>query len=386
MYFRVIRAVMIAVLAVGALPTLFSVPAVANEATIEDFMIMDVCTDAQNKILPATAPGMSSCLRHRNVASGEALPYHLHDFPKPNSTACKTRLGSLSKDNIPIVKNGVERIVSFYDRGVDHSCPDAHPDDPTFNQFDGASKEGGSLQYFDKEYGFIMGSWSTVSFSYWRTPLCAVGPDTSQRFMRGWVIAPFKLPPLNAPPGWGTFESKLENGDPNKAKLGCPESFNTQFTSWVRSNFTFKSGVTFDTLISDHYSRASSSKDGPGASEQMERTYWTNEFGLSRWEKWARDDWQHPRNGQSALELGKKLVQSGSCSNPFHLPEHVTPELSTTGSTEQGVYAEVLRNSSTGETHTWYMTLCRDYSNVVLESGMGTVPPWGGVMSDVYWK
>lgn len=360
----------------------------AEEAAdgIRNFLVMNLCTDEKGKVLAGVAPGDAACLHQRNVHPGEALTYHLHDYPSTKARGCKYRLGTLSKDNIPVVIDGVERIVSFYDRGVDHSCPDAAQDDPVFGQFDGSGLEGGSVQYFDRDFGFIMGSWSRVSLSYWLTPQCRESREVSGRFRRGWVIGPSRLPQRGAAPDWGTFQSKIFNGHPAEAAFSaCPDKFNRQWTTWIRSSFTYKSGKSFDTLVSDHYSRTARDGLTPGRSQQMERTYWTDEFGLTRWEKWARADWHHPRNGKSAPELARRLHESGTCSSPYVARGQITPSLASEALAENGAYSMVLTDGS-GERSLWYMTLCRDYTNIIREKGAGRVPPWRQHIPDIYWK
>src|SRR4051794_6100478 len=58
-----------------------SFAAVAAEPSIRSFMIMDVCIGADGKINPTMTPGMAGCTHRRDIAAGEMLPYHLHDFP-----------------------------------------------------------------------------------------------------------------------------------------------------------------------------------------------------------------------------------------------------------------------------------------------------------------
>lgn len=365
-------------------------PEVEGAEGIGSFMVMDVCTDEADRVLPGLAPGMPGCSRPRDIRTGEALPYRLHSFPDPRK-GCKGRLGSIAKENVPTVKNGVTRIVSFYDRGVDRSCPGTKVEDPTFGQRDVGAGEGGSIQWIDADYGFIMGSWSPIALSHWRTPNCRRWPDGSQRFFRGWVIGPAMLPAHGAAPGWGKFETLLENGDPAAVAKGCPESFHSQFTAWWRGDFTFQSGRLLDTFVSEHYSASNDEGTTPGRGKSVERTYWTAEYGLTRWEKWARDDNLHPRNGKSAAVLGAALVRASSCSVPADAPARITPDWET-GPLEVGpdpaapLVAERRRDARTGESHQWILTLCRDYSNVVIEPDGGRVPDWGAALPDAYWK
>ncbi|WP_026868994.1 hypothetical protein [Inquilinus limosus] len=355
----------------------------AESDKLIDFMIMDVCVDQHDRILPGLAPGDADCTRRRNIRAGEAVPYHLHNFGAPGGP-CPQRLGTVSKDNIPIEKRGVTRIVSFYDRGVDHSCPDADPDAPSFGKLD-AGREGGSVQWVDERWGYIMGSWSPVALSYWLTPSCAGAPDTSGRFRYGWVIGPATLPP-EGQGGFEVFQSKLVTAkDGREPEAGCPKRFARPFTMWMRDRFTYKDGRTLDSLISLRFSGSSKDGDGPGRAPQVEITYWTKEFGLTRWEKWARDDWVHPRNRQAAATLGRTLFARDTCSRPYVFRTSPVPGLTIEDSGSKDDYGRVLTDTRTGESHAWHMSLCNDYSNVVKDPDGGLVPPWGQGLSDIFW-
>ncbi|WP_374308558.1 hypothetical protein [Methylocella sp.] len=360
-----------------------SLPAAAQIASndILDFMIMDVCVDAADHILPGVTPYDAACSKRRNIRAGEKIPYHLHDFPAKNA-GCAGRLGAISKDNIPIERDGVTRVVSFYDKGVDHSCPDVAPNAPRFGELESAG-EGGSVQWADDGYGFIMGSWSPVALSSWRTPLCQENPNSSRRFARAWVIGPAKLPPRGVA-GVGVFAAKHESGDPAATAGSCPRAYGRSANVWVRDEVAFKSGHTLEALVSDHFSKDVTSPRGADAM-QIERTYWTKEFGLSRWEKWARADWVHPRSGKSAMDLAQTLYASGMCSDPYMRKRAPSPKL-TIGPAEgapAGVYAQTVTVG--GQSHQWVMTLCRDYTNVVVDENGGLEPKWGEAISPAYW-
>ncbi|WP_395678442.1 hypothetical protein [Inquilinus sp.] len=350
---------------------------------LSDFMIMDVCVDQHDQVLADQVPGDPGCSRRRNIRAGEAIPYHLHNYPRPGGP-CPQRLGTVSKDNIPVTKDGVTRIISFYDRGVDHSCPHTDPDAPSFGKLD-AGREGGSVQWADDRYGYIMGSWSPVALSYWLTPSCEAAPDTSGRFRYGWVIAPATLPPEGSG-GFAVFQSKLVNtrGGAEPA-AGCPKRYNKPFTLWMHDGFTYKSGHAMDSVISMRFSGSSPEGDGPGAATQVEITYWTKEFGLTRWEKWARGDWVHPRSRLAADALGRTLFSSDTCSRPYAFRASPAPGLAISDTEGEGDYSRVLTDTRTGEAQTWHMSLCSDYTNVVKDPQGGLVPPWGQAISDIFW-
>ena len=350
---------------------------------IRAFMVMEVCVDAGDHVRRGLAPTDADCTRRRKIREGEPLPYHLHNFPAAGAP-CRQRLGTVAKDNIPVTKGGVTRIVSFYDQGVDHDCADAAPSDPWFGRSD-PGREGGSVQWADAAFGFIMGSWSPVSPSYLRSPLCADHPDSSRALFRGWVIAPAHVPDITTAIGFGVFPSKLDLGSPAATFGHCPDHFNRGFSTWTRTEAGFRSGLRLEAIVASHYSRADRRGTSPGDSLQLERTYWTREFGLSRWEKWAREDWVHPRSYRPVAELAQALHKGGACGRGLPLRGPIGEALLVAPADTAYRYGERLTDSASGVAHLWFMTLCHDYTNIVRDPDPAP-PVWGGVMDDAYWR
>ena len=350
---------------------------------IRAFMVMEVCVDAADQLRPGLAPGDAACTRRRKIREGEPVPYHLHNFPRADAP-CRFRQGSVSKDNIPVTRNGVTRIVSYYDQGVDHDCPDATPADPAFGQFD-AGREGGSVQWADDSFGFIMGSWSPVSVSYLRSPLCADHPASSQALFRGWVIAPARVTEITAAIGAAVFASKLELGSPAGTFGTCPERYNRGFSTWTRGKVDFHSGLRLEAIVASHYARADRQGGSPGESLQMERTYWTRAFGLTRWEKWGRADWVHPRNHQPAGELARALHAGGACGRGYPMRGSLGESWQVAPADTGDRYGETLADPTAGVVHLWLMTLCQDYTNIVHDADPKP-PVWGAKMDAAYWQ
>jgi hypothetical protein len=117
----------------------------------------------------------------------------------------------------------------------------------------------------------------------------------------------------------------------------------------------------------------------------MERSYWTKEFGFTRWEKWARDDWIHPRSGKKVEDLAPIIVAKGACGKPYSMPASVSPTLGFDPVTDDGSYSQIVRDPKTGETHRWYVSICEDYTNVVKDPESGSPPQWGRQIDDIYW-
>jgi len=351
----------------------------ASANSIYDYMVMDVCVDAGNHIIPGLTPADGQCTRRRKIAPGEPVYYELHNF-RPRARGCAQALGTIAKVNIPVKKAGVTRIVSSYNHNLGAECPDAIS---TGSSMGGGDLSGGaSVQWYDGGFGYIMGSWSPVALSSFVGPLCSAGPSTSMRFARGWVIGPATPPAQPRVYGYVSLASALQTGPPSLA--ACPLLNHAGFTTWVRDTFTFTSGLSLDSIISEHFSRSSDVGDAPGDAEQVERTYWTRAFGLSRWEKWARDDWVNPRTQMTALQQAQAEYRSGNCRTPYSIAATVSPHLAYALTDAPGVFARSIRGPGQTGVHIWYMTLCEDYTNIVKLPGAAK-PTWEGGLRDEYW-
>ncbi len=344
-------------------------PAAAQH--ISDWMVMQVCSDGAGAILPGVVPIDPACTKHRKIGQNETPPYRLRGWPAVDG--CHG--GIVTKWNMPIAKAGVIRIVSVSEQTMEGCEDDATAEDDWF--------KGASIQWFDGGYAFIMGSWSPVGLSSFESPLCQQGAASSHRFFRGWVIAPTVVPQAGIP-GWGVFPSKLLVGKGTPVAGPCPTHYQRGLTMWVMDDVQFR-GPKLRAIVSHHFARADTSGIAPGAAEQVERTYWTREFGLTRWEKWARDDWTNPRSHQPAIVLAKQMFAHGRCSKPYGLPARVTPGLVTEPLLTDGTYSQAFIDPRIGQRHVWYMTLCDDWTNFL------RTPPAPGVnrsagIDPVYWR
>lgn len=372
-----LRATAAAVAVIGV-PLMTAAPAsAASSGAISDFMTMDVCTSPNGAILPGVIPGSTACKAHRDIRPGEQPPYIIGNFPAPKA---KYSVAPVSKVNVPVRKGGNTRITSTTVRGgCDAQSGPADDDDP--------NSSGASIQWYDKGFGFIMGSYSPVALSSFESDNCARNPGSSERFFRGWVIAPAQVPGVGET-GYGAFPSKLHNGKPAAIPGSCSSRYNRGLTTWTVDNFTFKSDRNLLSIISGHFARSSKEQNAPGEAMQLEQTYWTREFGLSRWEKWAREDWVHPRWKKTALELGQKLVSAGRCSRPALKAANYSENMQVSALLpDNAAYSRVITDPQTGEKHTWYMTLCEDYTNAVpAAQTVDYLKPIDSLADDLYWR
>jgi hypothetical protein len=382
---------------------------------ISDFMVMRVCTASSSSgaaILPGVAPGDTACVYSRQIAAGETPPYTLRDFA-PNYIAnaapsCPGTFGPLLRANAPVTISGVTRIVSFSQTGTNTTCATAG----TIGT--GAGLTDTSVQSSDTTtgYGFIMGSSGPNGISLNdaynvfangattggipSTPVCHTStPYIAARFANSWLIG---LSTVSASlPGPIQFaEVNLQNITPDTytadqtAGIACSTPYVSSFHIWRADWFMFFSGRQLPAVIASHYTQAASNNAGPGASQQMERTYWTREFGLSRWEKWTRDDLSV--GGVAPNVTAKTLLSHATCAqvgraagSPYPIvtnPADSHTSTSMTLSSVNGVYQKVV--GPDGTTHSWYMTLCADYTNID-RSTTGQSLPSVPAVYDVLW-
>lgn len=348
-------------------------------AAIADFMTMDVCVDAADSIVPGLVPGDAGCTHRRDIRPGEPPPYELRNFLNPGGD-CTVDGGTVAKLNRPVERGGQTRIVSSTLNLPPGPCSGSRgrPGRP--------GEGGASIQWHDEGYGFIMGSYSPVALSIYQTPLCRNGSGSSRRFFRGWVIAPAAVPAMGES-GYGVFESRLATGAASALPRACPTRYRRALTTWLVAPMRFTSGREMVSVVSGHFAQVSRDGLSPGATMQMEQTYWTREFGLSRWEKWAREDWVHPRSHRPAADLARELRRRGRCGPPAGGTFDISSRTRFTDAPDrEDAYARLIVDPRTGKRQLWLMTLCEDYTNVrALPSGQ-PLPDISAIADPAYWR
>lgn len=353
-------------------------PARAAEG-IADYMIMDVCVDAADSIVPGLVPSDAVCTRRRDIRPGERPPYELRNFLNAGGD-CAEDGGSVAKLNRPVERDGQTRIVSSTLSLPPGACAGARgrPGEP--------GEGGASIQWYDEGYGFIMGSYSPVAPSIYQTPLCQEDSRSSRRFFRGWVIAPAAVPAVGQS-GYGVFEGRLATGAASALPADCPTRYRRALTTWLVTSMRYTSGREMVSIVSSHFAQVSRDGLSPGATMQMEQTYWTREFGLSRWEKWARQDWVHPRSGRSAPDLARELRQRGRCGSPAGGTFDISPRTRFTDApARDDAYARTIIDPQTGKQQLWLMTLCEDYTNIRVLPAATSLPDVSAIADPAYWR
>ncbi|TCK30824.1 hypothetical protein EV667_0928 [Ancylobacter aquaticus] len=349
------------------------------QATIADYMAMDVCVDAADAIIPNLVPGDAACARRRDLRPGETPPYELRNFLNPGGH-CTEDGGTVAKLNRPVERGGQTRIVSSTLSLPVSPCGGARgrPGRP--------GEGGASIQWHDEGYGFIMGSYSPVALSVYQTPLCRDGSVSSRRFFRGWVIAPATVPAVGQG-GFGVFESRLATGAASALPAACPTRYRRALTTWLVAPMRYTSDRELVSIVSSHFAQVSRDGLSPGATLQMEQTYWTREFGLSRWEKWAREDWVHPRSHRSAPDLARELRQRGRCGPAVGGTFDISSRTRFTDAPgHDDAYARAIVDPRSGRSQLWLMTLCEDYTNIRVRPAGKALPDASAIADPAYWR
>jgi hypothetical protein len=350
----------------------------AVDSDMYDFMVMDVCVDAGDKALPNVAPGSPQCTSHRNIRQSDRIPYHLTSWNQ-DIKRCPGRF--VVNDNIPLTHAGVTRIMKTV-RVAYSLCPDMKRDPiPAYY----------SVRWFDDKYTFIMGAWSrgknggTVRGGI--TPECDANPHSSRRYFHNWMLFGNTSGTLGQT-GYTLLEKASHIHGLPSLSAPCPDRYPARVLAvWSKGEYRYRSGQTLETIVSHPYSQADESGTTPGKGRQMERTYWTREFGQTRWENWKRDDYVNKKTGGTASGLAKRTFEMGYCDAPFSMPSQPTPNIKLGNIETDGAYSQVLTDLKTGETHRWYMAGCQDITKVVPpQNADGDDYPDVANMPDRFWE
>lgn len=237
----------------------------ASDGGAIDYLVQDVCLDAQGR---AVQGDPASCNRRRDLRIGEPQRYILTDrdrasgvtFQASSSIPVRGTDGSLmillvknlegsfgpnyrftwspardAFDLVDVTKSGFASIVRTFDGG----CQDQ------------ALSRNGSRKSLADRAG-------------------------------GWILFPLRP----APSAWPPFQSRRLTTwrmQITPRKGACADNQATGLTSWTKpARYPFESGKVMSAIRSDHFAAADLSQ----AENSFERTYFTREYGLTRWEAW----------------------------------------------------------------------------------------------------
>jgi lysophospholipase L1-like esterase len=251
-----------------------------------DYLIQDVCVDSAGVVLENTAGvdiDPASCMSHRDLQSGERLPYHKHDFD------LETGVFYQLSDSFPLPHNdGTVRVLQTLDY-ADHGNSVRGL---SYMQFD-QGLDGFNANQAATEFVSIVGTEDPSCGragvqcpEYFVAPAAAMDGVSSCTLLDSWGLWGkdlFASPAGNN--GSHLFRLNIQRGTPPSAKL-CPSSYNAAFTEYdLLPSFTFHSGKTLRNVLRAQHWGGTSFADAKGG----ETEFFTREYGLTRWEAWQLD-------------------------------------------------------------------------------------------------
>ncbi|MDB4928360.1 MAG: hypothetical protein JWM10_844 [Myxococcaceae bacterium] len=228
---------------------------------LSDWLIQDVCARPDGTLL-ADDPwdGCPSGSVRRDLAVGDALPYHRHDQPAPGAPQ-----GYQRHDSFPRSGAGLRQLSTF--------------DFAPFGEFNPA-QDGYDALELDGAYASIIGTRDPVGLAQTFFGSC--------RLDDAWIL----LPTANFFAGGSTVAHlRLVAWErAGQAFPGtCPSGNDASFTRWALRPVDF-GGVggaptkRIDALVVDHHGG-----DNPVTADHIERFYFTTAYGLTRWERWQNN-------------------------------------------------------------------------------------------------
>jgi hypothetical protein len=279
---------------------------VANEATLRDFMIQNVCLDGDGAVLAGVAPidGDRRCAAERDLRPGERLPYHKHDHPSPDQQGAMPS-GYQRHDSVPVETVGFGTV-------VEHSFDFGVGDGRRFGVFDTGS-DGGDIAILSPGIVSIGATEAGGGgFGLWVGECRA--PLTAAALTRSWIIVEYD--PARPMPLEGETIAWL-NGATVGGQPTCPSRFNPAYTSWRVVPFRYRAApgqgtpTTLATLVSDHYGGKSRA-----TADHVERFYFTRELGGTRWERWEIASGNPRFSAAKVAEMAAGFAATGRCSAP----------------------------------------------------------------------
>jgi hypothetical protein len=268
--FRLSSAVSVTVLA----SLLGGTSAFAVTAEVRDFLIQDVCVDAQDRPISGDP---YTCASHRDLRQGEAVPYlrtdNVNGAVYQSVFAFPVRSPNPADPNPRVVVakefGGNDWGTAFrdFDRCTNGNCT------PVFRDgYDVAEMNGTYVSFVGTSDPGINNQ------TFWR-PGCSPGSSDPSWNEDGWILFPANL--TRGVQGNVTHGINITTND------RCPSSFNSAHVAWdyLAQPLTYTSGKSMVTITSHHFAGTNTAN-----ATSFEQFYFTKEYGFTRWEAWRRSD------------------------------------------------------------------------------------------------
>lgn len=340
----------------GLIPLAHATAALAVTAEVRDFLIQDVCVDAQDQPIPGDP---YSCASARDLRLGEQVPY-IHTDNENGAVyqsvfSFPVRSPNLSDPNL--------RVVVAKEFGGN----DAYT---AFRDFDRCTNNNCSVTYRDG-YDLIEMNGSYVAFAgtsdpgrndqtFWRQG-CTSGTSNPSWNEDSWILLPTNL----TQGAQGNTTHYLNITDNNR----CPSSFNAAHVAWdyLSQPMTYTSSKTMDTITAHHFNGT-----GSNNAVSFEKVYFTREYGFTRWEAWQGPEEcaenscvakAHGCNGNTSVVINGRTFTRTDCRDSTHVVNLAFP-LETS-----------LFLASAQLSRTQNLVKGGTFANQVLEAGWGRFSP-----------
>ena len=249
----------------------------AHSADPWDWIIQHVCADASDR--PVAADPYDGCpagTHERRLKLGDPMPYLRHDQPRPDLPH-----GVQRHNSYPLADRRFGGLISANDMDFDYHEPYGvmHPGD------------GDGYDVYRVADGYVSGSGTRDASGYRQTFFGA-----GCRPYNGWVFFPVSFLRELRPgaSGQGAFpihgDYYEQNGEPYPGHCGPETSFAARpLTTWSFEPSSVFGGINgapekrIDSIVSTH---GFPLRPGPHPHISLERFYFTDLYGLTRWEAW----------------------------------------------------------------------------------------------------
>lgn len=245
----------------------FSAPSLADLAGLNaelasstndllDYVVQDVCVDGDNN---AIAGDPATCAAHRNLRIGERIPYLRTDFDTVNGNATYQALWSFP---VPSVNDATLRVM-------------------TSKSNQGGFTSAYTFNFSVSRDGFDLMDTSGPYFSYIRTSdggcLDQEISESATERLDGWILFPQLMGS-----GMSIHSISIRALSPH-APAGCGGTGTSAEDVWNPPGpVTYETGKTLSTLVAYHIATVDLRQEN----NAIERTFFTREYGATRWEAW----------------------------------------------------------------------------------------------------
>lgn len=296
---------------------------------VVDFLVQNVCIDARDKVQPDDP---ATCARHRNVKIGEKVPYLLTDLDAATGQTFQ------AVSSIPVQGSDGSPLVL-----VVKSLQGSFGPDYEFN-FKPARDAFDLIDVSKSRYASIVRTFDGGCFD--QVFSRAGSRRTLADRAGGWILFPAGADTTDWPASQSVrhMTYRMQLADRGAA---CRDNQAQGLTTWAKPSPTlFESGKRLLAIRSDHFA----AEDLTQAENSFERNYFTNEYGLTRWEAW-----QTLAYCQKTLGTADARCKPEDPANPWYGRCTKLKDATTQRS-----------GSATIGNQTWVRVQCRDQTNLII--------------------